>query len=630
MLGMLIGCWFLLPYSATFDLLTNPVMPKFIYKKTNKNHNFQIKRALNLIWQSGPVWAFARVLLLMIQGLLPLLLIYIMKLVIDAVAVGLSANDNTAAFHQAVVLIGLAGGVTLLSTILQSLSALVNETQSQMVTDHLSDILHAKSLEVDMEYYENPNYYDTLHRAQQEAPYRPTRILNNLVQAGQNGISLIAIAGLLITFSWIIVVILAVASIPNVIVRLKYSNKLYNWQRQRTSSGRKAWYFNFLLTRDTHAKELRLFNLGGIFRDRFRKIRKLLIKEKLSIAIRRTAANSLTQLIATLFVFGTFGYIAYRTIHGSLTIGDLGMFYMAFQRGNQCVQRLLNAIAGLYEDNLFLTNLYEFLEICPTIKDPIHPQAVPVPIRDGIIFKNVSFAYPPGNRMVLKDISFIIRPGEHIGIVGENGSGKTTLVKLICRLYDPTSGQITWDGKNLRQFGTAALRSEISVIFQDYAKYHLTARENIWLGNIDFDANDERVPGAARRTGAEEIINHLPDGYDTVLGKWFENGEELSIGEWQKIALARAFLRDSQIIILDEPTSALDAKSEYELFKKFHEIASGKSAILISHRLLTVRMADRIYVTDKGRIIEEGTHNELIRRNGKYANLFDLQAQYYR
>ena len=251
-------------------------------------------------------------------------------------------------------------------------------------------------------------------------------------------------------------------------------------------------------------------------------------------------------------------------------------------------------------------------------------------MQNGIIFHHVSLAYPQGDQMVLKDISLIIRPGAHIVIVGENGSGKTTLVKLLCRLYDPTSGQITWDGKDLRQFRTEALRREISVIFQDYAKYHLTARENIWLGNIDFDANDERVIGAARHTGAEEIINHLPYRYETVLGKWFEKGEELSIGEWQKIALARAFLRDSQIIILDEPTSALDARSEYELFKKFHEIASGKSAILISHRLSTVRMADRIYVTDQGGIIEEGTHNELIRRNGKYANLFDLQAQYYR
>jgi len=610
--------------------MTNPAMPEFISKIPNKDRYFQIKRALNLIWQSGPAWAVARVLLLMVQGLLPLLLIYLMKLVIDAVADGLSANEKTAAFQQVLFLIGLAGGVTLLSAILRSVAALVNEAQSQMVTDHLFDILHAKSLEVDLEYYENAKYYDTLHRAQQEVPYRPTRILNNLVQAGQNGISLIAIAGLLISFNWIIVVILAIASIPNVIVRLKYSNKLYNWQRQRTSTGRRAWYFNFLLTRDTHAKELRLFNLGAIFRDRFRDIRKLLIKEKISIAIRRSVANSLTQLIATLFVFGTFGYIAYRTIQGSFTIGDLGMFYMAFQRGNQSVQRLLSAIAGLYEDNLFLTNLYEFLDIRPTIKDPTHPQSVPIPMQNGIIFHHVSFAYPPGDRMVLKDISLIIRPGEHIGFVGENGSGKTTLVKLLSRLYDPTSGQITWDGKDLRQFRTEALRREISVIFQDYAKYHLTARENIWLGNIDFDANDERVIGAARHTGAEEIINHLPDRYETVLGKWFEKGEELSIGEWQKIALARAFLRDSQIIILDEPTSALDARSEYELFKKFHKIASGKSAILISHRLSTVRMADRIYVTDKVRIVEEGTHNELIRRNGKYAHLFDLQAQYYR
>jgi ATP-binding cassette subfamily B protein len=454
--------------------------------------------------------------------------------------------------------------------------------------------------------------------------------LNNLAQVCQNSISLIAIAGLLIAFNWLFVAILTIASIPTVIVKLKYSNRVYNWQRWRTSTNRKAWYFNFLLTRDIHAKELRIFNLGEIFRNRFRNTRKLLINEKLSIAINRSIATFFTSLFGSVIIFCTFGLIAYRTIQGSFTIGDFGMIFLALQRGNESFQQMLNSIAGLYEDNLFLKNLYEFLDISPKIQEPKNPQNVPRPIQKCIELQNVSFAYPPENRIALKGISLFIRPGEHIALVGENGSGKTTLVKLLCRLYDPTKGKITWDGIDLHQFRIEALRREIGIIFQDYAKYHLTARENIWLGNVDLDENDEKIINSAYQTGAEMIINNLPHRYETVLGKWFENGEELSIGEWQKIALARAFLRDAQLIILDEPTSALDAKAEYELYKKFHEITSGKSAILISHRLSTVRMADRIYVIENGKIIEEGTHDKLMSQNGKYAHLFDLQAQYYR
>jgi ATP-binding cassette subfamily B protein len=337
-----------------------------------------------------------------------------------------------------------------------------------------------------------------------------------------------------------------------------------------------------------------------------------------------------TQVTATVAVFGSYAFIAYRTVQGSITVGDLVMYYQAFQRGHDFLREMLGGLSGLYEDNLFLSNLYEFLDLKRKVVEPLTSRPIPRPMRTGIVFDRVSFQYPTGTRRVLQDISLTIRPGDHVAFVGENGSGKTTLIKLLCRLYDPTDGAITLDGTDLRQFETAALRHEISVIFQDYAQYHLTARENIWFGNPQLSPDQERIVAAARYSGADEVIAGLKRGYDTTLGKWFEDGEELSIGEWQKVALARAFLRDAPIIVLDEPTSALDAKAEYEVFGKFRQLAEGRTTILISHRFSTVRMADCIYVLDDGKIVEAGTHEKLVQRGGKYARLFETQAQYYR
>lgn len=287
-------------------------------------------------------------------------------------------------------------------------------------------------------------------------------------------------------------------------------------------------------------------------------------------------------------------------------------------------------LAGLYEDNLFVSNFYEFLDLEPKIKEPPHPIAFPRPLTGGIVLDHVSFEYPGTNREVLKDISLRIAPDEVVALVGENGSGKTTLIKLLCRLYDPTGGKIRMDGIDLKQFNTSELRREISVIFQDYVQYHLTALENIWLGNIDRSPEVERIREAAQKAGADKLISGLPRGYNTMLGKWFEHGEELSMGEWQKIALARSFLRDAQIIVLDEPTSALDAKSEYEVFNDFKHYLNGRSAILISHRFSTVKMADRIFVLDDGKIKEHGTHDQLMQLGGNYAYYFEKQAQCYK
>ena len=586
--------------------------------------------AVRLVWQSAPGWTIASLALLVVQGMLPLVSLYLMKLMVDAVSAGLSAPDKGVAFERVALLIGLAGAVALVSALCRSIAGLVSETQGQVVTDHMSDLLHAKSVAVDLEYYESARYYDALHRAQQEAPYRPIRIMNGLVQVAQSGISLLAMAGLLFSFHWGVAALLFAAAIPGLLVRLRYAGQTYHWQRQRTPAERQSWYFHWMLTGDRHAKEIRLFDLGSLFMRRFRDLRRQLRRERIEIATRRSIAELVTQASATLAIFGSYAFIAYQTVQGTITLGDLVMYYQAFQRGQGFLQEILSGLASLYEDNLFLSNLCEFLGLTPKVVEPPHPRPIPCPMHTGIVFDHVSFRYPTGTREALQDITLTIRAGEVIALVGENGSGKTTLIKLLCRLYDPTSGSITLDGVDLRQLDTAALRREISVIFQDYTQYHLTARENIWFGNTDMPPDQERIAAAARYAGADDLIARLPKGYETILGKWFEDGEELSVGEWQKVALARAFLREAQIIVLDEPTSALDAMAEYEVFRTFRQLEEGRTAILISHRFSTVRMADRIYVLEDGNIIENGTHDELVRRGGTYARLFDVQAQYYR
>ena len=593
-------------------------------------HAFRLDRAVRFVWQAAPGWTVASMALVFIQGALPLLTLYLMKLIVDAVTFALGAPDKIAAFRHVALLIGFAAGVAILNSLFQQIAGLIKESQTLKVTDHMYDILHSKSMEVDLEYYENPQYLDTLHRAQQEGPYRPTHIVDGLVRLGQSGISLLAMVGLLFSFHWVMAVVLFAAAIPGVLVRLKYSGKLYHWQRGRTQAERKASYFNWMLTGDSHAKEIRLFNLGDLFKHRFGNLRKQLRRERLDISRKRSVAELGAQISATLAVFGSFGFIAFRTIQGIITLGDMIMYFQAFQRGLGYLRGMLGGVADLYEDSLFLSNLYEFLDLEPKVKEPLHPVSVPQPMQKGILFENVSFKYPASNGKVLEDISLYIEQGEVVALVGENGSGKTTFVKLLCRLYDPNQGTITLDGIDLRHFETVALRHQISVIFQDYVKYHLTARENIWFGNIILPSEHKSIEAAAHYAGADELITGLPKGYETILGKWFEDGEELSIGEWQKIALARAFLRKAQIVVLDEPTSSLDAKTEYEVFKNFRQLLDGRSAILISHRFSTVRMADRIFVFDKGKIKEKGTHEQLMQLGGKYAYYFEKQAQYYK
>lgn len=590
----------------------------------------RILRALRLVWRAGPRWSAVTAALVTVQGGLPLLALWLMKLLVDELSLGLPGAAGTVSLERVMVLVGLAGLVALAGGLARALGGLVGEMQGQVVTDHVNDVLHAKSIEVDLEYYEDSRYYDTLHRAQAEASYRPARIQTEVVQIARSGVALLAMAGLLFSFHWAVAVVMFVAAVPGVLVRARWSGRMYHWQHRRTPTERRAGYFHWMLTGTIHAKEIRLFELGSLFRQRYREIRDRLRQERLEIARGRFRADVVTQITTTIAVFGSYAFIAYRTVTGTITLGDFVMYYQAFQRGQEFLKDMLGGLAGLWEDQLFLSSFYEFLDLERRTAEPARPRPVPKPFRSGIVCDHVSFRYPAAERHALTDISLSILPGEHVAFVGENGSGKTTLVKLLCRLYDPGAGAIRLDGIDLREFETAAWRREISVLFQDYVLYHLTARENIWFGDTRVLPDSGAIVEAARRSGAHEVIAGLKSGYDTLLGKWLEDGEELSVGQWQKVALARAFLRTAPIVILDEPTSSLDAQAEYEVFNRFRELVEGRTSIIISHRFSTVRMADRIYVFEGGRIIEEGDHDTLMLRGGTYARMFEVQAQYYR
>ncbi|MBN1562998.1 MAG: ABC transporter ATP-binding protein [Anaerolineae bacterium] len=585
--------------------------------------------ALRFVWQSTPRWTIATIILVILQGVLPLISLYMMKLMVDTVSDGVISGTPDDFLQRVIIVVIITGVVSILTSLVSTVAGIVNQTQALIVSDYMQAIIHSKSVAVDLAYYEIPEYFDQLQRAQREAPFRPLSILQNLTQLGSNGISLVAIVGLLTTLHPLIGVVLLIAVLPGFVVRVKYSGKRYHWLRDRTATERLTYYYNWLLTGENSAKEVRLFNLGELFKQRYAALRIILRGEQLGLARWQAAVDLGASVFATVFIYGAYTFIAHQALEGVITLGSLVMYYQAFQRGQSSLRQMLSGVASLYENNLFLSNLYEFLELEPSIVSPPHPQPMPRPMQTGIEFHHVRFQYPNTERQALKDINLTIRPGEKVALVGENGSGKTTLIKLLCRLYDPTEGRITIDGIDLRDLDIVALRDEIGVILQDYARYNLSAKENIWLGNVQDDPDMEQIKTVAQYSGAAEVIQKLPQDYDTILGKLFQHGEELSIGEWQKIALARAFLRDAQLIILDEPTSAMDAKAEYEIFLKLRDLTTDRATITISHRFSTVRMADRIYVIDDGRIIESGTHDELMALDGKYAFLFQTQAQHY-
>lgn len=588
-------------------------------------------RVLKLVWISSRSWTIASIFLILINGVLPLANIYLIKIVVDTIndAINAPVSLQHDVYVKAAVFIGMMGAVTILTAFCRAVSELVDTAQAQCVTDAVHDILHSKSLAVDLEYYETPDYYDQLHLAQKEAPFRPMRILSNLRGCLQAGISSVGVFTILVMFNYWLAAAIFLSLLPVFFVKVKYSKRQYRWRRRRSGKDRLSWYFNMILTWGDYAKELRLFGSGGVFKKRFHDVRRDLRQEQISIVRKRTTANLVALIVSTVALFGCMAYVGKQAVVGTIAIGSLVMYFQAFQRGQSFMTTVLTSLTGLYENQLFLRNFFEFLALEPKLKVPDDPK----PIGDSeysIEVKNIDFCYPATHNSVLKDVSFKIKKGEHIAIVGENGAGKTTLVKLLCRLYDPDSGVIKFNGEDIRNYSIDEFRKHLSVVFQDFAKFNVSVRENIWYGNIDLDISSERVEEAAVLSGADEVIKGLPNGYETILGKRFNEGQDVSVGQWQKVAIARAFMRDADLLILDEPTSALDPEAEADIISKFNELTKGKSAIIISHRLSTVKNVDRVVVLSEGSVAEIGTHEELIALNGIYAKLFELQARQYR
>ncbi|MGH7566193.1 MAG: ABC transporter ATP-binding protein [Gemmatimonadota bacterium] len=566
--------------------------------------------------------------LVVLRSALPLAVLYLTKLVVDAISAAAQGADVP--FSDVLFLLGLAAAAGLLGTLIGVVSGLVTQAHANRVTDRVLESLHRKSVEMDLRYYEDAAYHDSLHRAQQDAPNRPTAVLGNLLRVAQSGLTVLGIVGLLVTIHWLLAVFLFVAVIPALWVQIRYSERFYEWQKRTSQLDRYVRYLSYLLLHPPPAKEIRLFGLGDVLTGRFRDLRKRLRSETIAMAKTRSMGDAFAQSVAALVVFGAFAYIAWRSYQGDLSIGDLVMYFGAVQRGQGAAQGLFAALGSLYEDNLFLTTLEDFMAVEPEVAAPPDPRPVPDPIRQGIALEGVSFRYPGSSRPLLEKIDLMIRPGEVVALVGSNGAGKTTIVKLLCRLYDPDEGRITIDGIDLKEFDPVELRREISVVFQDFVHFFLPARDNIWFGDVTRPREDAGIIEAAATAGADPFLRELRRGYDTVLGPLFSEGEELSIGEWQKVAIARAFFHEAQLLVVDEPTSALDALAEAELFEKLRDLVRGRSTVLISHRFSTVRMADRIYVIDDGKILESGSHEELMLLGGKYASLFRMQAAPYR
>ncbi|WP_319577392.1 ABC transporter ATP-binding protein [uncultured Desulfobacter sp.] len=600
--------------------------------KTKLKNAIRIDRALRFVWQASKVSAILQGLVVAFLGMLPIASLYLVKMIIDQVAaLALSPPSNfmDPAFYIVVKLILAACGIGLLTALLNFAADYIKKFQAQTVADYMYAVLHEQSCRVDLAFFESPEYRDTLFRAQQEGPYRPTNIVSGLFAAGQAGASFVAVAWLLAMLNPLFPLIMIAAAVPGVLLRLKYSGKIYEWQEKRTEDERRAYYFHWMLTGDAHAKEFRLFNLGRYFIERFRQIRSTLKEEKLWFERRRAMGDFIAQASSLICVFGSFAYIAFRAARGEITIGDLVMYFQAFQRGLGFLKTLLETGAEMYEDNLFLSHFYEFLKVKPDVKSPLLPVPVPEKIKTGIEFKTVDFSYHKNEKKVLNCVNFSISPGEIIALVGKNGSGKSTIVKMLTRLYDPQKGGVYLDGINIKKFDIGLFRKKISVVFQDHIKYYLTAGENILLGDMERDADAESIRTAAAESGIDKKISRLPDEYDTLLGRWFKNGEELSIGQWQMLAISRAFFRDAEIVVLDEPSSALDPEAEKKLFVSLRRLMQNRSALIISHRYSTVRQADRILVMDQGRIIEQGSHDDLMGLNGEYARLYNTQAKGY-
>ncbi len=584
-------------------------------------------RAIQLVWQTN--WRLTVVygLLTVVAGLLPAAIAYVGKLIVDAVIVaaqsGLVADRNTALLYLAIeavlvaVLAGARQGVNLCQSLLR---VLLGQRVNWMILE--------KAQTLPLVYFEDSEFYDKMTQARREASSRPLAMVNRTFGVVQDALSLVTFGGLLLQFSGWAVALLAVATLPAFIAETQFAGEAFRLFKWRSPETRQQAYLETLLAREDYAKEVKLFHLGPLLLQRYQDIFHRLYREDRSLTVRRSGWSYALGLLSTAAFYGAYCWIVLDAIAGRISLGELTMYLTVFRQGQGTFTNTLTAIGGMYEDGLYLANLYEFLEQ-PVPTETGYADRGTDP-GDGLRFEGVSFSYPGSDRLALADVSFHLKPGEKLAIVGENGSGKTTLIKLLPRLYTPSQGRILLDGRDLQAWDAQVLQRRIGVIFQDFVRYQFKVGENIGVGDVDQFDNLPRWQTAATKGTATPFIETLPQQFDTQLGRWFKGGQELSGGQWQKIALSRAFMRSrADILVLDEPTSAMDAAAEAQIFDQFRIATQNQMAILISHRFSTMRRADTILVLDQGRVIEQGTHGDLLHQGGRYAQLFTLQAAGY-
>lgn len=585
------------------------------------------RRAIELVWSTNRPLTVSLACLTVIAGVLPASVAYVGALIVDAVVAAIrSGGADTRRVVELVILEGILGAAIAGAQRGISLSQSLLRVQ---LGQRINELILEKALTLELRHFEDSEFYDKLTRARREASSRPLSLVTRTFGLAQNAITLITYAVGLSRFSPWAVAVLLLAGLPAFVAEAKFSGDAFRLFRWRSPETRMQTYLETVLAREDHAKEVKLYGLGPRLLQRYRDIFDTLYDEDRALTVRRDAWGFALGLIATVTLYAAYAWIAVTTVRRAITLGQMTMYMAFFRQGQSAVTAILSAVSGMYEDNLYLSTLYEYLETevpPPTGRVVRGPQP-----HDGVRFENVSFTYPGAQSPALADVTLHLKPGTSLALVGENGSGKTTLIKLLTRLYSPTTGRILLDGEDLAHFDEGALRERIGVIFQDFTRYQMRVGENVGAGDERYFEDEARWRDAAAKGRASAFIETLPSGYHTQLGKWFQDGRELSGGQWQKVALSRAFMRTrADVLVLDEPTAAMDAQAEAEVFEHFRQLARERITILISHRFSTVRMADQIVVLDGGRISERGSHDELMRVGGVYARLFALQARGYR
>ncbi|WP_084645495.1 ABC transporter ATP-binding protein [Devosia insulae] len=590
------------------------------------------------MWRTSPWLMGLSIALRLVVAIQPPLVLLLTKLIIDEVVhqtslgvPGPELSDWLESGRLSFLMALLAGEFVLVfardafNRAINVVDNILGESHSNAVSLELME--HAAKL--DLKHFEQSEYQDRLERARRQASSRST-VISQVFGQAQAMITAIALAAGLFVYAPLLIGLLALALIPAVWGEFRFNRLAYWISHNRSPERRQLEYLRQIGASADSAKEIKLFGLGEFLSGRFRGLSEQILIENRNLSIKRALQTGLLASISTLTYYAAYAYIVWRTLHGEFSIGTLVFLSGSFSQLNGYLQQILIGFTQIAGQSLYLDDLFSFFEIKPTILDPKHPKAFPLPVKQGLVFENVGFRYPGSENWAVRNLSFAVPAGETLALVGENGAGKTTIVKLMTRLYDPDEGRITLDGIDLKEFATADLRTHIGVIFQDFLRYSFTASDNIGVGRIEVAGDRDRIVSAAEQSLADPVIRKLPEGYDQMLGRTFLKGQDLSGGEWQKIAIARAYMRNAEIIILDEPTAALDARAEAEVFTRFKNLAEGTTAVLISHRFSTVRMADRIVVLADGKVEEQGTHGELMANGGRYAELFELQAQGYR